>query len=85
MKYQTVEDVLPENLILEIQKYIDGEFLYIPVRSKKSWGSKSGIKTQLKERNIMMKKDFANGTSIEELAEKYFLSESTIKNIVYRK
>ncbi|EIA21201.1 hypothetical protein KKC_02609 [Listeria fleischmannii subsp. coloradonensis] len=33
---QTVEDVLPENLILEIQKYIDGEFLYIPVRSKKS-------------------------------------------------
>ncbi len=85
MKYQTVENILPEKLILEIQKYVDGEFLYIPVRSKKAWGSESGIKSRLKERNTLIKQDFEIGSSIHELAERYFLSESTIKNIVYRK
>ena len=29
MKYVRVERILPENLIIEIQKYIQGEYIYI--------------------------------------------------------
>lgn len=87
MKYQTANRILPEELIAEIQKYIDGELIYIPVKqeSKKEWGALSGARQKLKERNRQMKTDFEQGATITELAERYYLSEHTIKNIVYRK
>ena len=36
--------VLPETLIIEIQKYVQGETLYIPKQEKKrlKWGTSSG-------------------------------------------
>lgn len=87
MKYQTATRILPKELITEIQKYIDGELIYIPVKqeSKKEWGSLSGTREQLKQRNRQMKCDYEQDASISELAERYFLSEHTIKNILYRK
>ncbi|EUJ33644.1 hypothetical protein MFLO_00280 [Listeria floridensis FSL S10-1187] len=80
MKYQSVQDILPEKLIAEIQNYIEGTVLYIPTRKKTSWGEKSGTRAFIKERNKAIKSAFANGSSIKELANQHFLSESTIKN-----
>ncbi len=85
MKYQSVEDVLPESLIEEIQKYAAGTTLYIPARKKRAWGENSGIKSKLKKRNEAIKLAFEEGTSMQELAKTYYLSENTIKNIIYQK
>lgn len=43
MSYKNAKDVLPDELIREIQKYIDGDLLYIPTKSEKTeWGICSG-------------------------------------------
>ncbi|WP_050614183.1 CD3324 family protein [Bacillus testis] len=86
MKYQSAQDLLPDTLLREVQKYIDGELLYIPVKgsARKKWGTSSGIRKQLEDRNLRIKKDYQRGASFEELGALYHLSPNTIKNIVYR-
>lgn len=78
-------NVLPEKLILEIQKYIQGETLYIPKQENahKKWGTSSGGRLMLDRRNNAIKAAFANGSSIQALAKEYHLSTETIKKIVY--
>lgn len=53
MSYKNAEDVLPTELIREIQKYVDGEVIYIPRKSdkKRSWGDKNGTRDKLTKRN----------------------------------
>lgn len=43
-KYVNAKNILPSELVEEIQKYIDGSHIYIPQKSRKSWGSNTGIK-----------------------------------------
>jgi|GEM_PF-97553 len=85
LKYINATKVLPEKLILEIQKYIQGETLYIPKQEKnfKKWGTTSGGRKLLDSRNSTIKESFINGSSIQQLAEEYYLSTETIKKIVY--
>ncbi|MFJ8530422.1 CD3324 family protein [Bacillus sp. NPDC094106] len=87
MKYVKAATVLPEKLIIEIQKYVQGETIYIPKQENAhyKWGTQSGGRKQLDERNRDIKHAFKNGTSIQQLAEEYFLSTETIKKIVYSK
>lgn len=77
--------VLPEKLIIEIQKYIQGETLYIPKQEKKyrKWGTSSGGRHLLDQRNAAIRHSFISGSSIQQLAEEYYLSTETIKKIVY--
>ncbi|MDN4524592.1 CD3324 family protein [Fictibacillus fluitans] len=85
MKYSNASKVLPEKLIIEIQKYVQGETLYIPKQENeyRQWGVTSGGRRLLDERNAGMKAAFHNGSSIEQLAREYHLSTETIKKIVY--
>lgn len=71
----------------EVQKYIQGEYLYIPKAegSRKKWGEKSGTRRELSIRNDSIRDDFDNGLSITDLSIKYYLSESSIKKIIYIK
>ncbi|WP_410982123.1 CD3324 family protein [Bacillus cereus] len=87
MRYVKAAAVLPESLIIEIQKYVQGETIYIPKQEHThyKWGTRSGGRKQLDARNRDIKKAFKNGTSILQLAEEYFLSSETIKKIVYSK
>jgi len=87
MSYKNAESVLPKDLMDEVQKYIQGEFLYIPNAdgSRKKWGEKTGVRKELALRNENIRSDFKNGTSIEALSEKYFLAVNSIKMIVYKK
>ncbi|WMJ81583.1 CD3324 family protein [Clostridium sp. MB40-C1] len=84
MKYIKVHDVLPEEIVKIIQEYVDGEYLYIPRKNEnhKSWGEKSGIKSALKVRNNEIYKKYVDGTTINELAQKYYLSEKSIRRII---
>ncbi|MDF1508644.1 CD3324 family protein [Robertmurraya sp. DFI.2.37] len=85
MKYTNAKNVLPEKLISEIQKYIQGETLYIPKQEQEyqKWGTASGSRKMLDRRNAAIKESYRNGCSIEQLAEEYFLSTETIKKIIY--
>lgn len=87
MKYVNATEVLPKNLLNEIQKYIAGEILYIPQLEgvKNSWGSKTGVKQEIINRNKQIKFEKENGSTIDELMLKYNLSYDTIKKIIYMK
>lgn len=86
MKYLNGAEVLPQHLLNEIQKYIDGELLYIPSNcNKKTWGQKTGARLYYVERNKMIKRLYKQGQSFEQLSYKYGLAYDTIKKIVYTK
>ena len=83
MSYKNAKDVLPDELIREIQKYIDGDLLYIPTKSEKTeWGIRSGARQKYAERNHEIRERYKESTSIEELARLYFLSTDSIRKIV---
>mgnify|MGYP002783147569 CR=1 FL=1 len=84
MKYAKAHDVLPEEIIKAIQKYVDGKYLYIPRKDEnhKSWGEKSGIKDTLKARNSEIYKKYLNCATVDELTKEYFLSEKSIRRII---
>lgn len=85
MKYINASKVLPEKLIVEIQKYVQGETLYIPKQETeyRKWGTSSGGRRLLDRRNAAIINAFHNGSSIEQLAKEHYLSIETIKKIVY--
>jgi hypothetical protein len=86
MKYENASDVIPEKLLKEIQKYAAGKLLYIPTgEEKKAWGEMSGYRDQLQRRNIMIRNKYANGMTVSELADEYYLSLDSIKKIIYSK
>ena len=86
MKYENANDVLPEELLKEIQKYASGKLLYIPSGDeKKGWGETSGYRNKLKRRNLMICNKYAHGVTVSELADEYFLSLDSIKKIIYSK
>lgn len=85
MKYMNANNVLPEKLIMEIQKYVQGAALYIPKPETeyRKWGTSSGGRRMLDRRNAAIRDAFESGRSIQQLAEENFLSTETIKKIVY--
>lgn len=84
MKYVNAAEILPEQLLKELQNYINGDVLYVPKASpKKAWGADSGSRDFFKERNNEIRKLYKDGGSIDFLMEKYGLAYSTIKKIIY--
>ena len=84
MGYRKAEQVLPLELIELIQNYVDGECLYIPrkTQERRSWGTQTMIREELKERNHQIVKDHEKGVCVKELAVKYYLSEKSIQRIL---
>lgn len=87
MKYQRAEEVLPEELIIEIQKYTQGQVIYIPKTKgrRRAWGETTGNRLYLKDRNKDICSKFKAGSPISELADEYCLSIYSIRKIVYTK
>ncbi|MEK3980354.1 CD3324 family protein [Psychrobacillus sp. FSL K6-2836] len=87
MTYIKATSVLPEELVKEIQKYIQGETIYIPKPGKtyKQWGTLSGERKRIDERNNSLKEAYRSGISMEQLAKEYYLSIETVKKIIYTK
>ena len=87
MKYINAHKILPKELVKELQKYVQGGYIYIPVQDgqHKSWGELSGYQNELEQRNLIIKEEHLNGLTAEYLAEKYCLSVYTIRKIIYQK
>ena len=84
MKYKNAQDILPDKLLKELQKYVSGETLYIPsIENKKQWGEKSGARTFYKKRNEEIRQKHKAGASVDSLANEYNLSPDSIRKIIY--
>ncbi|WP_455717410.1 CD3324 family protein [Anaerosporobacter sp.] len=83
MKYLNALNVFPDELLVEIRKYIPEGLLYIPgINIRKEWGSISGQKYELANRNRLIYKDFQNGKTVVEISKEHYLSESSIYRIL---
>ena len=87
MKYINAKDLLPDALVKELQNYIQGGYIYVPADQahQKQWGEISGYRKELHHRNCQIIEEYQKGASIDELAEKYFLSVHAVRKIIYQK
>ena len=85
MSYINIYDVMPKELVEQIQEYVDGVKVYIHKKAdnRKSWGSNTDAKQLVSSRNQQIRLEHQNGLTVSELAQKYFLAEKTIQKIVY--
>ena len=85
MKYKNAAEVLPEYLLIEIQKHISGEVLYIPTgEDRLSWGEKNGSKRYFAKRNNQIKQRYQTGDTINQIAQEFGLAYETVRKIVYK-
>lgn len=84
MSYIKAEEILPEDLIRQIQKYADGVYIYIPRKpgTRHAWGQETDYKVELKLRNDRIRSDYAAGESVALLSRRYHLSEKSIRRIL---
>lgn len=84
MRYQRASEIMPEELVELIQKYIDGEYIYIPRKqeNKKTWGEATGAREERKRRDRLIFRDYSSGICVRILAERYYLSEKSFQRIV---
>ena len=84
MKYENANNILPPELIRQVQKYAAGKLLYIPQKEEQAvWGSLSGAREKLRKRNQRIYNEYKSGKGVGELSEEYFLSIDSIRKIVY--
>ena len=75
MGYRNTQEIFPEGLLKQIQRYESGETIYIPAREeRKGWGETSGYQRYIRERNEEIRAAFAKDQTIEELMDHYALS-----------
>lgn len=84
MKYTNANNVLPEELVALIQEYVQGEYLYIPMREKVFTENSTEYKTELEKRDEHIYRRHLEGVENKRLARIYNLSESSIRRIVIK-
>ncbi|MBM7564892.1 CD3324 family protein [Paenibacillus sacheonensis] len=86
MNYKNGKDVLPPRLLEELQRYIQGELLYIPKpqSERAAWGEKSGSRVMIKRRNEEIFRHHLNGSTVQELERQYHLSGESIRKIIVK-
>ncbi|WP_428897036.1 Mor transcription activator family protein [Parelusimicrobium proximum] len=84
MSYIKAGAVLPGKLLKAIQEYINGQYIYIPLKegTKKPWGSITKSKAATKERNKNIFFRYKSGVSVKDLSKDYFLTDKTIYKII---
>ncbi|OXX84007.1 hypothetical protein AVM15_07050 [Paraclostridium benzoelyticum] len=84
MKYKNAKNILPQDLLQQIQQYIQGDVIYIPIynNEKIPWGQKNGAREAIYTRNKSIFKLYKQGYSIDEIVNIYNLSESSIRKII---
>ena len=67
MKYGNAKVILPDALVKELQKYVQGEYIYVPIEQKKQkrWGEVSGYRKELEQRNRQIRKEYRGGFSMK--------------------
>ncbi|MBN2795570.1 MAG: hypothetical protein JXR88_09205 [Clostridia bacterium] len=86
MGYKNAAELLPPDLLRDLQEYFSGGIIYVPKTTEKArWGELSGTRRDIDVRNTKIRKMFKSGMNIADLSGRFYLSEETIKKIVYTK
>ncbi|MGE5550155.1 MAG: CD3324 family protein [Bacteroidota bacterium] len=82
--YRNAEGILPRNLLQEIQKYVEGQEIYIPKRlqARMAWGESNGTRAALAERNQAILRAYLDGDDISQLMAQYHLGYDSIRKIL---
>lgn len=84
MGYKNAAELLPPDLLEALQEHFSGGIIYVPKTTQKAgWGELSGTRRDIDNRNRKIRTLFKTGAKISELSGAFFLSEETIKKIVY--
>ena len=84
MKYANANEVLPEELIIMIQKYYQGGYLYIPKGNVFEVRRQTDYKIELEKRNQYIYLKYLEGRTNGQLGNIYHLSESSIRRIILK-
>jgi Mor family transcriptional regulator len=86
VNYKNGRDVLPPSLLKELQKYIQGDLIYVPkaAEQRAHWGEVSGTRKLLADRNKEIYLYYTNGWSVADLERKYHLSGESIRKIIVK-
>ncbi len=84
MRYARAQDILPADLVTQLQQYVDGAYLYIPRKQENrlAWGARTHSKRETAMRNAVIFQEAEAGKPVSELAKAYFLTEKTIRRIL---
>ena len=84
LSYRNAKEILPAYLLKEIQRYVNGEVIYIPKQTdeKIKWGAKNGSRKKYDKRNNDIKALKSDGMTVDEIARAYYLSADSIRKIV---
>ena len=66
MSYKNGKDVLPPNLLKQLQEYIQGEIVYIPKKEQKraGWGENNGTRIIIERRNQEIFRLYQTGSTV---------------------
>jgi len=84
MKYVNGVGILPDELINEIRKYVEGVYVYIPKSNlkKNKWGENTNYRREMELRNLHIYDKYLEGADGAALAECYHLSVKSIRRII---
>lgn len=82
MNYKNANYILPNRLVQEIQQYVQGEYIYIPIKDKVMNSIPTEYGQELIRRNEHIFTKSLEGISNKELANIYHLSNSSIRRII---
>ncbi len=81
MKYRNAGEVLPQTLIEQIQQYVQGEYIYVPVK-KATKSTPTEYKRELRYRDGHIYVNALEGVTKGKLAHIYNLSPSSVRRII---
>ncbi len=86
MSYIKADIILPKELLLLVQEYADGQYLYIPKKAdnRRNWGDCTNSRLIINQRDSEIYDKYRNGVSVMALADEYFLSIKSIQRILLK-
>ena len=82
MKYKNAKNIFPDNILEELQKYVQGEYVYIPIKDKTVNTNITEYGREVQKRDERIYTKSLEGLSNRKLSQKYCLSESSIRRII---
>ena len=80
--YRNANKLLPEELLRQLQHYVQGEPIYVPcTRRRAGWGEVNGTRQKILDRNNQIRQEYQQGASIATLMERYHLGYDSIRKI----
>ena len=86
ISYINAEDILPDELLSEIRRYIEGVAIYIPRTSERvKWGGHTGAREALDKRNREIQREYESGKTVQQLSCEYCLCSDSIRKILKKR